>query len=132
MTITTNSTYVQPAWAPPQQTAQIGYGANQVGTRGATYTYLNCELGSQFSVAFVRGNSGSTIEAINPQPGQSIAIFLKQDATTGSGTVAWDSWLWHSGSAPTLSTTVGTTDVILGTWNDTLAKWVGSSILAIS
>ena len=130
MTITTNQTYVQPsAYVPPQQIAQIGIGANTAGTNASTnntYIYFDCSVGSQFSVTLGATNTGATVEAINPQPGQQIALFLKQDST-GSRTVAWDSWLWASGTAPTLTTTGSGTDVIRGMWNDTLAKWVNTS-----
>lgn len=129
VTITTNTTYYNPAWAPPQQTAQIGAGANQAVTFNATETFINCELGSMFSLTLTA--NVAALSAINPQPGQKIDIFLKQDGT-GSRTVTWNSWLWAGGTAPTLSTTASATDRVSGIWNDSLAKWVGSSSLNIS
>ena len=129
VTITTNSTYVQPAWAPAQQTCQIGVGAVQTVTFNATETFVNCEAGSQFALTLTA--NVAALSCINPQPGQKIDLFLKQDAT-GSRTVVWNSVLWASGTAPTLTTTASHTDRISLTWNDSLAKWVGTSVLDIS
>src|ERR1700758_4812650 len=127
MAPSTRATYVQPTYTPQQQIAQMGRGAVQavtfnptVGGVAGTTTYFDGSLGSAFSVTLTA--SGSTLSAINPLAGQTISLFLKQDGT-GSRTVTWDSWLWASGSAPTLSTTASATDVIQGQWNDALTKW---------
>ena len=98
MTIATNTTYVQPVYVPSQQISQVGVGAQQgVQSSDATYIYFDCRDGSQFAVSLDGTNSGATVEAINPQPGQRVALFLTQDST-GSRTVAWDSWLFPGGS----------------------------------
>ena len=130
MTITTNTTYVQPAWSPAQQTCQIGLGANQAVTFNATSTYFNCELGSQFSVTLTA--SLTNFEVINPQPGQIVNIFIKQGPTGSFTVTTWDSFVWAAGTAPTLTTTTLHTDRISAFWNDTLGKWVGTSLLDIS
>lgn len=129
MTISTNTDYVRPTYVPAQQIAQVGAGAYQASElSNATYIYFDCRKGSQFGVTMTSAISGAAVEAINPQPGQKIDIYLTQDGT-GSYTVSWDSWIWPAKTAPTLSTTASSVDRISGEWNDSLAKWVGSSSL---
>lgn len=55
--------------------------------------------------------------------GQSLTVLLKQDAT-GNRTVTWDSALWASGTAPTLSAAANAVDVLVFICIDN-TNWMG-------
>ena len=121
VTITTNTNYVLPnVAAVAAQTAMLGRGPVQTVTFNATETFIDCTKGSQFELTLT-GNVAA-LSAINPQDRQVISIRLIQDAT-GSRTVTWNSWVWHSGTAPTLTTTAAHYDLVQGMWNATTSKW---------
>jgi len=57
--------------------------------------------------------------------GKSFLLMLTQGGS-GGYTAAWPaSVLWSGGAAPTLTVTLGKTDIFTFVWNSTLSKWVG-------
>ncbi len=90
---------------------------------------VDCSTGNDFSVTIQGTNS--TVTMSNPSPGQQVRLYITQ-GTGGSATIGtWTNVLWAGGSAPTLTTTAASTDVVELRWNATLAKWVGTSILNV-
>lgn len=85
---------------------------------------INARAGNSFLLPLTA--SGWTIEVPSePSPGQKIEIVMGQDPS-GSRTVAWaDGWNFGAGSAPTLTTTPGATDILVFKYNTLLspAAW---------
>jgi len=67
-----------------------------------------------------------TFTFADPKAGARYMIELIQDGT-GSRTITWPTIKWQDGSAPTLTTTAGKTDLIFITWDGT--DYFGSSSL---
>lgn len=107
-----------------QMLSTLGGGTVQPLTDGATIA-LNASLGSYFSVTL--GGNRTFSAFANPAPGQDLFLELTQDAT-GSRTVTWNANVsWAAGTAPTLTTTAGATDILEFVWNATGGKWRGST-----
>ncbi len=107
--------------------AHNNIGANPVGkyefgTITASFT-IDCKLADWHTVTL--GASGTSISfASGLVKGQKVTVAITQDGT-GSRTInAWSGLIvWgYGGSAPTLSTTIGATDIVTFTWNGT--KWL--------
>ncbi|MBV6442769.1 MAG: hypothetical protein EPGJADBJ_04493 [Saprospiraceae bacterium] len=81
-------------------------------TDGATIA-VNWNNGNTQSVT-LGGNR--TFTFANPKSGAQYQIYIKQDGT-GSRTVTWPTIKWAGGSAPTLTTTAGKTDIITITYD---------------
>lgn len=77
------------------------------GNSGASAT-IDFSLGSVNTITLT---ANTTLAFSNATAGQSVTIFLKQDAT-GSRTVTWPTMLWSAATAPTLTTTANKTDIV--------------------
>jgi hypothetical protein len=108
----------------------FGRGAIQALTDAATISGVDASLANAFGVTL--GGNRTFAAFANPIPGLELTIYVKQDGT-GSRTATWNANVaWASGTAPTLTTTAGATDVINFRWNEVLAKWIGTSTLNVS
>lgn len=96
-------------------------------TYGATVN-VNCALSDAFYMVFGAGNV-SALNFTNMKDGQTIRLYLKQDAT-GGRTVTWGSAspsiTWTNGATGTLSVTANTVDLVTLTYNSALSAWLGS------
>lgn len=80
----------------------------------------DASLGAVFRVTL--GGNRTMAAPTNPVDGQQISYEIKQDAT-GSRTLTWNAaFVFSGGTAPTLTTTAGITDVVTFRYNST--KWV--------
>lgn len=89
--------------------------------------------GATIAVDWNNGNSQAvtlggnrTVTFSNPKSGAVYRLYLKQDGT-GSRTVTWPTVKWQGGSAPTLTTTAGKTDIITIQYDGT--DYFGSAAL---
>ena len=90
---------------------------------------VDCSTGNDFSLTLTGTNA--TVTMINPSPGQRIQLYITQGGSSDTiGT--WTSVKWAAGSAPTLTTTSGRTDLIELRYNSTTGFWYGSSILNVT
>lgn len=90
---------------------------------------LDCSLSNDFSLTLTGTNA--TVTMINPSPGQRILLYITQGAA--SSTInTWTSVKWAAGSAPTLTTTAGRTDLIELRYNATTGFWYGTSTLNVT
>ena len=120
------------AWSPQQTTSTIGRGAlqQQTAPAGATVnSYINCQLGSFFALTLLGAASATTVEFVNPQPGQDILLEVVQSAS-GSDTITWINCVWASGTAPTLTTTASHKDLLRFTYDDVNAVFIGAVVAA--
>lgn len=96
-------------------------------TYGATVN-VDCALSDAFYMVFGAGNV-SALNFTNMKDGQTIRLYLKQDAT-GGRTVTWGSAspsiTWTNGATGTLSVTANTVDLVTLTYNSALSAWLGS------
>lgn len=91
-------------------------------TYGTTST-VNCALSNVFSLT-LSGNT--TIATTNPYDGQTINVFITQG--TGGQTITWPTtgagaFKWQYGTATPLSTTAGTTDLLVATYRSSNGFW---------
>lgn len=78
--------------------------------------------------AFTLANGANTITMSNPQAGARYLLELKQPASSSAGTVTWPANVkWAGGTAPTLTTTNGRTDLVALYYNGT--NYAGSAVL---
>lgn len=92
-----------------------------------TAVSLDCSKSNVFRVTMT-GNvpSGST-SLTNAADGQTINIFVTQDATGGrTWAFASASFCWPGGTVGVLSTAAGALDLLCLTWNATLGKWMAT------
>lgn len=90
---------------------------------------VDCSTSNDFSFSLTGTNA--TVTMINPSPGQRIQLYITQGAASSTvGT--WTSVKWAAGTAPTLTTTSGRTDLIELRWNATTGFWYGSSLLNVT
>jgi len=113
---------VQGNTSSTQQTLKVVGGAAtptyDVSISGSTAT-VDCSKSNMFNLSLT---TSITLLISNPYNGQSINIFLHQGA--GNSSVTWPSnFLWQYGSAPTLSTTAGWTDIISAIYRSSNASW---------
>lgn len=88
-------------------------------TDGATIS-VNAAAGNDFRVTL--GGNRTIANPASPADGQHLLFQLTQDST-GSRTVTWGGeYDFGSGSAPTLSTAAGDTDVVAFVWNAARSK----------
>lgn len=90
-------------------------------TDGATIA-VDASQGNKFTVTL--GGNRTLSNPVNPQAGQMIRIWVKQDGT-GGRTLAYDTAYSFATSlpAPTLSTAAGAVDVLGFEYDSTAAKW---------
>ena len=120
------------AYAPPQQISTIGAGAKQAQTApagAAVNAYIDCNAGSLHQLELVGAASTTTVEFINPQPGQVINLYVKQSAS-GSDLITWINCLWASATPPTLTTTASHLDWLRFVYDDVTARWSGFVVAA--
>jgi hypothetical protein len=116
------------AWNPQQGISTVGKGALQQQTApagAAVNVYINCQLGSFFALTLLGAASTTTVEFVNPQPGQDITLEVVQSAS-GSDLITWINCVWASGTAPTLTTTAGHKDCLSFIYDDVNAVFIGS------
>lgn len=90
---------------------------------------VDCSTGNDFSFSLTGTNA--TVTMINPSPGQRIQLYITQGAASSTiGT--WTSVKWAGGTAPTLTTTSGRTDLIELRYNGTTGFWYGTSVLNVT
>jgi len=78
--------------------------------------------------AFTLANGANTITMSNPQAGARYLLEIKQPASSSAGTVTWPANVkWSGGTAPTLSTTNGRSDLVALYYNGT--NYAGSAVL---
>jgi parallel beta-helix repeat protein len=98
-------------------------------TRYAASTTINWNNGNVQSLTLANG--GNTLTFSNPQSGGRYLIELKQPASGAAGTVTFPSTVkWSGGTAPTLTTTNGQTDIITLYYNGT--NYAASSLLNLA
>lgn len=116
------------SWEPQQQAATNGFGAKQVTTApaGATVNaYIDCRKGSLQQLILLGSASTTTVQFVNPQPGQQLELQVTQSAS-GSDLITWINCVWASGTPPTLTTTASHSDLIEFLYDDIAAVWIGS------
>jgi hypothetical protein len=89
-------------------------------------TTLNCALSNVFNITLAANITTLAFSNI-PASGRvySMSLFLNQDAT-GSRTIAWPASVrWSGGTAPTLTTTAGKTDIVSLVTHDGGTNWFG-------
>jgi|SRR5215469_542459 len=124
-TLKTSGITPESAYVTAAQIAAAGQGAVTAvtgTTTAATTITLDASQASYWSVTLNATNQILTV--INPSPGQRIEVELVQ-GTGGSMTIGtYTSGTWATnGTTPTLTTTAGKIDIILGEWNATATKW---------
>ncbi len=115
------------AWNPAQGISTVGAGAKQSQTApagAAVNAFINCALGSLFSLTLLGSASTTTVEFVNPQPGQKILLSVVQSAS-GSDLITWINCVWASGTAPTLTTTASHLDLLEFVYDDVAAVFIG-------
>ena len=116
------------AYVPQNQASSIGLGQklSQTAPAGATVNaYIDCAASSFHSLTLLGSASTTTVEFVNPQPGQRIFLSVVQSAS-GSDLITWINCVWASGTAPTLTTTASHLDMIQFVYDDVAAVFVGS------
>lgn len=87
-------------------------------------------LSDIFSITLT--TTGYTLTLANPEPGQNVEVYVKQDATGSRTITTYTNVLWAAGTPPTLTATANATDLLTFRYNSTTGKWVGTSTLNIS
>ena len=104
-------------------TITIDNGAGNTPTSTGTNTAGN---GNYFAVTL--GGNRTFATFLNFPFGAVFYLDVVQDGT-GSRTATWPSNVaWAAGTAPTLTTTAGATDVVRFTYNTRLSKWIGETV----
>jgi hypothetical protein len=92
----------------------------------ASAVTINWDLGTEHYVSLP---SAATLTFSNPKAGGRYVLLLQQGGA-GSWTVTWPATvLWAGGVAPTLTTTVGQTDLVTFLWSGVLSKYIGNFAL---
>lgn len=120
------------AWNPAQGISTVGAGAklSQTAPAGATVNaYIDCNAGSFYSLTLLGAASTTTVEFVNPQPGQRIILSVVQSAS-GSDLITWINCQWASGTPPTLTTTASHLDLLEFIYDDVAAVFIGRVISA--
>lgn len=91
-------------------------------TFSATAMTINCALSNVFTTTLT-ANVTVAPTVSNPGDGQTINIFLTQDAT-GSRTMTWpSSFKWAGASVGVLSTTANAVDLLVATYRASTGFW---------
>lgn len=91
-------------------------------TFSATAMTINCALSNVFTIGMT-ANVTTAPTLSNPKDGQTINVFLTQDAT-GSRTMTWPtSFKWAGGAAGVLSTTASSVDLLVATYRASTGFW---------
>lgn len=102
-------------------------------TFAATGMAIDCALSNVFTIAMTATLTGAMVIS-NPKDGQTINIFLTQDAT-GSRLVSgfWPSgFKWPGGTVGVLTTTANAVDLVVATYRATTGFWYASITKAFS
>jgi hypothetical protein len=110
------------AWQPANQNATVGKGSLAVITPTTALPYVDVKNNAAFAITLSATITG--LEFVNPQPGQQIEVYITQGAS--SYTITWAGIVWPAGTAPTLSTTSGSVDLIHLLYNEVLGYWFGT------
>ena len=93
------------------------------GVAGAGTFTVDCSLSNVFSVTLAANVTGPNFVITNPTNGQTINLFITQDAT-GSRTLGWPtSFKWPGGSVGTISTAANAVDLLVATYRTSTASW---------
>jgi hypothetical protein len=92
--------------------ASSGLVTENVSTVAASGSTLTLASPTTATLHDVTLTANCTITLPTATAGRSLTLLLRQDGT-GSRTVTWDSALWASGTAPTLTTTASALDVLV-------------------
>ena len=104
------------------QSVASGKGDTTVTLTDATTIAVDAALGNTFIVTLTASRVMG--EPSNPLDGQT-AVFIVVQGGSGSYALTWNAvYLWPSGVAPTLTTTVGAVDMFVGKYNLALDKWL--------
>lgn len=104
-----------------------GGGQETVSTlNGIGVTTLNLANGNIFNVTLT-GNTTFTFSGATAGKACSFSLYRTQDAT-GSRTVTWPAGVRWSGSAPTLTTTANSVDILVFETIDGGTNWYGSLV----
>ena len=102
----------------PELGGELDCGAHTIGFTQQTVTYngttttVDWKLGNKATMTFGAGNIG-TFAFTNPTNPCNVLLKIIQDGTGSRVVTAWDSDIkWPSGTAPTLSTSGGSVDII--------------------
>lgn len=90
----------------------------------------DASLSDTFSVLLT--TTGYTLTITNPEPGQVIDVYVKEDASGSRTITTYTNVLWAGGTPPTLTATANATDLLTFRYNSTLGKWVGTAVLNVS
>jgi len=108
--------------APAGGRFTFAHTAPVVVTWNATTMAVDCALSNVFTIAMT-GNVTSAMTMSNAKDGQTINVFITQDAT-GSRTMVWPaSFKWPGGTTGTLTTTANAIDLIVATWRSATSTW---------
>lgn len=95
--------------------------ANPIGSSGTAFT-LDCALSNVHTLT-MSGNVASGGWTINnPQDGQTVNLFITQDAGTAR-TLGWPSAFKWPGTAPAISTTLSAVDLLVMTYRSATGFW---------
>lgn len=100
-----------------------GYASTPVAvTFSATAMVFNCSLSNVFTTTF-SANVTTAPTLSNAKDGQTIRVFITQDAT-GSRTMTWPTiFKWAGGSAGVLSTGANAVDMLTATYRSSTGFW---------
>lgn len=91
-------------------------------TFSATAMGINCALSNVFTTTLT-ANVTTAPSLSSPGDGQTINLFLTQDAT-GSRTMTWPtSFKWPGGTAGVLSTAANAVDLVVATYRSSTGFW---------
>lgn len=109
------------AYLAVNQSFTKAQGVARVALTDAATIAVDASLSNVFTVTL--GGNRTLGQPTNPTDGQSITIFITQDAT-GSRTLAYHAdWLFPNGVDPTLTTTAAAVDVLSAVYNGATTKW---------
>ena len=91
-------------------------------TFSATAMTFNCARSNVFAVTLT-ANVTTAPTLPNPKDGQTVNVFLTQDAT-GSRTMTWPaSFKWPGGTVPSLTTSANAVDMLVATYRAATGHW---------
>ena len=88
---------------------------------------VNWSLSNSFDLTLTSATA-ATVSFSNAQDGQVITIAIHQPASGTATTVTWPTMKWSGGTAPTMTATLGKTDVFTIYYNATASAYYGSAV----